>query len=101
MVPIQLGAMLLWNEAAPGQGNSSDGRRVLSQALFPASKVHSAGVRAQRNELCECDLGAFGGGSGGGEGLRTVAGQAEDERAQHMHAVTPKSSQALNQALSS
>src|SRR6266849_4069354 len=99
MVPIQLRAKSLRNKPPPGQGNSRDGWRVRSQPLFPAIEVHGPWVRASRHELGECEVSAFRGGSSGGEGFWTIAGQTKNERTEHMHVMASKSLQALNQIL--
>src|SRR6266536_1379793 len=99
MVPIEFRPKRLRDEPAPGQGNSGDGGRIDSQAFFPAIEVHRAGIWAKHDELRESDVGTLGCCGSRVEGFRTIAGEAENERAQYVHAVAPKSPQTFDQVL--
>src|SRR5580692_1104877 len=99
MIPIQLGAKRLRDEPAPGQRNSCNGWRVIAQRLFPTIEIDGAGIRAQHYELGEGAFRADGGSGGCREGFRTVAGQAKNERSEHVHAVTPEGTKLFREFL--
>src|ERR1700674_5846078 len=90
MVPIQLGTKRLRYKPAPSKRNSCNGWRVVAQRLFPTIEIDGPGIGTQGHELREGAFRADGGSGSSREGFRTIAGQTENERAEHVHAVTPE-----------
>ena len=87
----------LRNEPVPCDGNAADGRGVATQIAFPALEVDRTRIGRQHHELGEGDARTLSQIGGRLERLGAVARQAENERAQHMHAVRSKRLQAFDE----
>src|SRR5579864_8477257 len=81
-------------------GTPGNGFRSVSESFFPFNKVHGAGKWREHDKLRKCDVGPFGYIFRGHEGGGVVAGQAKNERSEHMDAMLPEGSKALHQIFS-
>ena len=95
MVPVELGPKRLRNQPAASDRNARDLRADCRLTLFPARKIYRSGIRAQRHELRKGELRAVRQRAVASKVSRTIAGQPEDERAEHVHAMLAKCLQAV------
>ena len=87
---VDLRPPLLRDQPVAGDRDAADRARRSRDLAFPLLEVDRAGKRREHHELRERDAGAVGEVGGGLEGVGAVAGQAEDERAEHMDAARAK-----------
>src|SRR5690348_5667906 len=89
----------LRNEPIARQRDSSHSVRVFALRFLPALKINCAGKRRKHQELSElqpCSLREL---KRGIECLLTIAGEAENKRAQHVHAMLTKLLELADQVL--
>lgn len=83
-------------------GNRDSGNPcfIVLHRLFPVFKVDRPRKRHKHDKLSECQVRPLRHGKGGFKSFRPVAGQAKDERTQHLHAVLGEEAQAVYQFFS-
>src|SRR4030081_147381 len=100
MRPKQFRTDGLGNQPAACERNPPDASGVIFHALFPLGKIHRARERRKHHKLRKRELCLLRYSGGGGKSMRTVTGQAEDERAQNMNVMPAEFAQTVHQLLS-
>src|SRR6185312_6520888 len=100
MRPEELRANSSRDEPHSRKRHAANSGEITLHAFFPARKVNRPGERGQHHELREGQVRLVGQRRCGLERLRTVAGQTENERPEHVYSMTTKGTKALCQACS-
>jgi len=88
------------NKPMSGERNSGNPRWIVLHRLFPVFKVDGSRKRHEHDKLSEGQVGPLCHRKSSFKSFRPVAGQAKDERAQHLHAMFGEKAQALDQFFS-